>query len=116
NKAAASNCFLDQFCLFFSWIDTKTVGFMDEHRYSPSLNRNVCSIISYRNDLYNVCKETSNSLIPILSLLLISFNRLSNSQTTEIAKSIPCLKTIYLPLTAGLCPSRACSGSFLACL
>src|SRR5699024_12574872 len=66
NKAAASNCFLDQFFLCFSWIDTKTVGFMDEHRYSPSLNENVRSIISYRNELYNVCKETSNSLIPIL--------------------------------------------------
>src|SRR5699024_409771 len=62
NKAAASNCFLDQFYLFFGWIDTKTVGFMDEHRYSPSLYENVCSIISYRNDLYNVCKKTGNSL------------------------------------------------------
>jgi len=31
------------------------------------------------------------------------------------AKAIPCLKAIHLPLTAGLSPSRAWSGSFLAC-
>src|SRR5699024_8922865 len=103
----SSNCFLDQFYLFFSWIDTKAVGFMDEHRYSPSPNGNECSIISYRNDLYNVCKEKSNSLVPVFYLLLISFNRLSDNQTTEIAKATPWLKAILLPLTAGLCPLRA---------
>src|SRR5699024_5166968 len=79
NKAAASNCFFDQFCLFFSWIDTKTVGFMDEHRYSPSLNGNVCSIIPYRNDLYNVCKKTGNSLstriLTIINFIQYAFKK-----------------------------------------
>src|SRR5699024_525297 len=103
----SSNCILDQFFLFFSWIDTKTVGFMDEHRYSPSPNGNERSIISCRYDLYNVCKVTSNSLVRVFYLLLISFNILSNNQTTEIAKATPCLKAILLPLTAGLCPLRA---------
>src|SRR5699024_1537073 len=87
NKAAASNCFLDQFCLFFSWIDTKTVGFMDEHRYSPSLNGNVCSIVSYRDELYNVCKK--QVIVWYLCSYYHYFNGLSNSQTTEIAKSYP---------------------------
>src|SRR5699024_4617293 len=112
NKAAASNCFLDQFYLCSSWIDTKTVGFMDEHRYSPSLNGNVRSIISYRDELYNVCKK--QVIVWYLCSNYYYFNGLSNSQTTEIAKAIPCLKAIHLPLTAGLCPLRAGSESFLA--
>src|SRR5699024_1328477 len=83
----SSNCFLDQFYLFFSWIDTKAVGFMDEHRYSPSPNGNECSIISYRNDLYNVCKEKSNSLDRKSTRL--------NSSHVSISYAVFCLLFFY---------------------
>src|SRR5699024_12669709 len=97
--AAASNCFLDQFFLCFSWIDTKTVGFMDEQRYSLSLSRNVCSIVSYRNDLYNGCK--TQVIVWYLYSNYYYDKRLSISHTSAIPRALHFLTTTHRPVTPG---------------
>src|SRR5699024_8879740 len=107
NKAAASHCFLDQFHLFFSWIDTKTIGFMDEHGHSPSSHENVCSMISYRHNLYNVCKKQVIAWCPYSNYYLFHSIGFRTVRQLWVAKAIPCLKAIHLPLTTGLFPSRA---------
>jgi hypothetical protein len=38
DKTGTANDFIDEYGLFLCWVDSKLIGFVDQHRFSPPLS------------------------------------------------------------------------------
>ena len=73
---------------------------MNEHGHSASLNKRVCFVISYRNALYNIYKKQVISWCPYPNCDSFHSMGFQTVRQLWVAKAIPCLKAIHLPLHA----------------